>query len=120
MWNKMKRKVLDFILMGLTDSEETQLVLSVLFLLIYLVTVLGNLGMILIIYLDLQLHTLIYFFLSHLSFLDFCYSNVITPKTLRNLVTSNKNISFVGCFIQMFFFVLSSGEEFFSFLLSDL
>jgi olfactory receptor len=95
----------DFILMGLTDSEEIQLMLSVLFLLIYLVTVLGNVGMILIIQLDVQLHTPMYFFLSHLSFLDLCYSNVITPKTLGNLVTSNKNISFTACFTQMYFFV---------------
>jgi olfactory receptor len=101
----------DFTLMGLTDSEETQLVLSVLFLLIYLVTVLGNIGMILIIHLDVQLHILMYFFPTHLSFLDLCYSNIITPKTLGNLVTSNKNTLFMGCFTQMFFFVLFSATE---------
>jgi olfactory receptor len=109
MWNDTH--VPDFILMGLTDSEEIQLVLSVLFLLIYLVTVLGNVGMILIIRLDLQLHTPMYFFLSHLSFLDLCYSNVITPKTLGNLVTSNKNISFTACFTQMYFFVWFCATE---------
>nr|XP_020044026.1 olfactory receptor 8H1-like [Castor canadensis] len=108
----------DFILMGLTDSEEIQLVLSVLFLLIYLVTVLGNIGMVLIIRLDIQLHTPMYFFLSHLSFLDLCYSNVITPKTLGNLVTSKKSISFTGCFTQMYFFILFGGAE--CFLLSSM
>jgi olfactory receptor len=60
MWNITR--VPDFILMGLTDSEEIQLMLTVLFLLIYLVTVLGNVGMILIIHLDVQLHILMYFF----------------------------------------------------------
>ncbi|XP_031229326.1 olfactory receptor 8H1-like [Mastomys coucha] len=108
----------DFILMGLTDSKEVQLVLSVLFLLIYLVTVLGNTGMILMIRLDVQLHTPMYFFLTHLSFLDLSYSTVITPKTLENLLTSTKNISFMGCFIQMYFFVLLAATE--CFLLSSM
>ena len=108
----------DFILMGLTDSKEVQLVLSVLFLLIYLVTVLGNIGMIVIIHLDVQLHTPMYFFLTHLSFLDLSYSTVITPKTLGNLLTSTKNISFMGCFIQMYFFVLLAATE--CFLLSSM
>ena len=67
--------------MGLTESEDSQLVLFILFLMIYLISVLGNAGMILIIHLDLQLHTPMYFFLSHLSFLDLSYSTAITPKT---------------------------------------
>ncbi|KFO21802.1 olfactory receptor 8H1 [Fukomys damarensis] len=107
-----------FILMGLTDSAETQLVLSVLFLLIYLITVLGNMGMILIIRTDPQLHTPMYFFLTHLSFLDLSYSSVITPKTLQNLLTSNKSISFLGCFTQMFFFIVCGATE--CFLLSSM
>ncbi|KFO37029.1 olfactory receptor 8H1 [Fukomys damarensis] len=100
-----------FILMGLTDSAETQLVFSVLFLLIYLITVLGNLGMILVIHRDPQLHTPMYFFLTHLSFLDLSYSTVITPKTLQNLLTSTNSISFLGCVTQMFFFILLAGTE---------
>ncbi|XP_057585563.1 olfactory receptor 8H1-like [Hippopotamus amphibius kiboko] len=103
--------VSDFILMGLTDSEELQLVLFTLFLLIYLITVLGNAGMMLIIHLHLQFHTPMYFFLSHLSFLDLCYSTVITPKTLENLLTSTKYISYLSCFIQMYFFVFLVATE---------
>ncbi|XP_012884519.1 PREDICTED: olfactory receptor 8H1-like [Dipodomys ordii] len=110
-WNNTKNP--DFILMGLTDYREIQLALSSLFLLIYLITVLGNLGMIMIIYLDHQLHTPMYFFLTHLSFIDLSYSSVITPKTLANLLTSTKNISFVGCFTQLYFFVLFAGAEIF-------
>ncbi|XP_010631463.1 olfactory receptor 8H1 [Fukomys damarensis] len=110
--------VAGFILMGLTDSAETQVVLSVLFLLIYLITVLGNSGMILIIRLDPQLHTSMYFFLTHLSFLDLSYSSVITPTTLQNLLTSNKSISFLGCFTQMFFFAVFGTAE--CFLLSSM
>ncbi|KAM6160833.1 uncharacterized protein O8D03_013203 [Erethizon dorsatum] len=115
-WNSTNMP--DFILMGLADSEETQLVLFLLFLLIYLVTVLGNAGMILIIRLDPQLHTPMYFFLTHLSFLDLSYSSVITPKTLQNLLTSTKSISFLGCFTQMFFFILLGSTE--CFLLSTM
>ncbi|EHB12281.1 Olfactory receptor 8H3 [Heterocephalus glaber] len=110
-WNLTS--VPDFILMGLTDSAETQLILSMLFLLIYLITVLGSGGMILIICLDPQLHTPMYFFLTHLSFLDLSYSSVITPKTLQNLLTSTKSISFKGCFTQMFFFGFFLSAEFF-------
>ena len=87
----------DFILMGLTYSEEIQLVLFRLFLLIYLITVLGDAGMMLIIRLYLQLQPPMYFFLSHLSFLDLSYSTVITPKTLENLLTSTKYISYLNC-----------------------
>ncbi|XP_045871757.1 olfactory receptor 8H1-like [Meles meles] len=111
-------QVPDFILLGLTDSEEVQLVLFVLFLLIYLATVLGNAGMVLIICLDLQLHTPMYFFLSHLSFLDLSYSTVTLPKTLENLLTSTKYISYVSCFTQMYFFVFLGATE--CFLLSSM
>ncbi|XP_048217324.1 olfactory receptor 8H1-like [Perognathus longimembris pacificus] len=100
-----------FILMGLTDSGELQQALSMLFLLIYLASVLGNLAMIVIIRLDVQLHTPMYFFLTHLSFIDLSYSSVITPKTLENLLTSTKSISFLGCFTQMYFFVLLGAAE---------
>ncbi|XP_007181304.2 olfactory receptor 8H1-like [Balaenoptera acutorostrata] len=103
--------VSDFILMGLTDSEEIQLVLFTLFLLIYLITVLLNAGMMLVIHLDLQLHTPMYFFLSHLSFLDLSYSTVITPKTLQNLLTSTKYISYLNCFTQMNCFIFLSATE---------
>ncbi|XP_062053425.1 olfactory receptor 8H1-like [Lepus europaeus] len=103
--------VSDFILTGLTDSEGIQLLLFAFVLLIYLTTVLGNVGMILIIRLDPQLHTPMYFFLTHLSFLDLSYSTVITPKTLENLLTTTGYISFLGCFTQLFFFVFLAAAE---------
>ncbi|XP_076996363.1 olfactory receptor 8H1-like [Tamandua tetradactyla] len=107
-----------FILFGLTDSEEIQRVHLMIFILIYLIIVLGNTGVILIICLDPQLHTPMYFFLSHLSFLDLCYSMVITPKTLENLMTSNKHISLLGCYSQMYFFIFLGATE--CFLLSSM
>ncbi|XP_004461632.2 olfactory receptor 8H1-like [Dasypus novemcinctus] len=118
MGSRNNTNVPDFILMGLTDSEEIRQVLFTLFLLIYLITVLGNAGMVLIIFLDLQLRTPMYFFLSHLSFLDLSYSTVITPKTLENLLTSTKFISFEGCFTQMYFFIFFGATE--CFLLSSM
>ncbi|XP_036866827.1 olfactory receptor 8H1-like [Manis javanica] len=104
-------QVADFILLGLTDSPEVQLVLFLLFLLMYLLTVLGNAGMFLVIRLDVRLHTPMYFFLSHLSFLDLIYSTVITPKTLENLLASTKYISYMSCFTQMYFFVFLVATE---------
>ena len=59
--------------------------------------------MILIIKSSSRLHTPMYFFLSHLSFVDFCYSTVVTPKLLENLVVEDRTISFTGCLIQFFF-----------------
>ena len=111
-------RVSDFILMGLTESEDIQLVLFMVFLMIYLISVLGNAGMILTIHLDLQLHTPMYFFLSHLSLLDLSYSTAITPKTLQNLLTSMKHISYISCFTQMYFFVFLGVTE--CFLLSSM
>ncbi|XP_057618785.1 olfactory receptor 8H1-like [Chionomys nivalis] len=115
-WNHTNKP--DFVLLGLTDSKDLQLVLSVVFLLIYMVTVLGNTGMMLIICLDVQLHTPMYFFLIHLSFADLSYSTAITLKTLENLLTSNKSISFTDCFAQMYIFILLAGTE--CFLLSSM
>ncbi|XP_036866825.2 olfactory receptor 8H1-like [Manis javanica] len=111
-------QVADFILLGLTDSPEVQLVLFLLFLLMYLLTVLGNAGMFLVICLDVRLHTPMYFFLSHLSFLDLIYSTVITPKTLENLLASTKYISYMSCLTQMYFFVFLGATE--CFLLSSM
>ena len=103
--------VSDFILMGLTDSEEIRLAFFTLFLLMYLITVLGNAGMMLILCLDLQLHTPMYFFLTHLSFLDLSFSTAVTPKALDNLLTSNRYISYLNCFIQMNCFVFVGVTE---------
>ncbi|XP_006895659.1 PREDICTED: olfactory receptor 8D4-like [Elephantulus edwardii] len=98
--------VTEFLLAGLTDQSELQLPLFCLFLGIYLVTVVGNLGMISIIGLNSQLHTPMYYFLSSLSFLDVCYSSVITPKMLAGFLSRDKAISYSGCMAQLFFFCI--------------
>ncbi|XP_006179085.1 olfactory receptor 5D13 [Camelus ferus] len=92
-----------FILSGFSEYPELQLPLLLVFLTVYTVTVLGNLGVVLTIKLSPRLHTPMYFFLSHLSFADFCYSTVVTPKLLENLVVEDRTVSFTGCILQFFF-----------------
>uniref|UniRef100_G3TW62 Olfactory receptor n=2 Tax=Loxodonta africana TaxID=9785 RepID=G3TW62_LOXAF len=97
--------VTEFILAGLTKKPELQLPLFLFFLGVYVVTVVGNLGMITLIGLSYHLHTPMYYFLSSLSFIDFCYSTVITPKMLVNLVTEKNTISYPECMTQLYFFL---------------
>uniref|UniRef100_A0A4X2L5F1 Olfactory receptor n=1 Tax=Vombatus ursinus TaxID=29139 RepID=A0A4X2L5F1_VOMUR len=92
-----------FILLGFSDYPELHIPLFLLFLVIYMITVAGNLGMIVIIRINPKLHTPMYLFLSHLSFLDFCYSTVITPKLLQILVVEDRSISFAPCITQYTF-----------------
>ncbi|XP_012643285.3 olfactory receptor 5D13-like [Microcebus murinus] len=92
-----------FILLGFSEYPELRVPLFLFFLSIYTVTVVGNLGMIIIIKINPKLHTIMYFFLSHLSFVDFCYSTVVTPKLLENLVVEDRIISFSGCIMQFCF-----------------
>ena len=98
--------VSEFILEGLTKCPELQLPLFLLFLGIYVVTVVGNLGMIFLITISSQLHSPMYYFLSHLSFIDLCYSSVITPKMLVNFVLEKNVISFLECMAQLYFFLI--------------
>ncbi|GAB5577828.1 olfactory receptor 5D18 [Prionailurus viverrinus] len=93
-----------FTLLGFSDYPELKVPLFLIFLAIYSVTVVGNIGMIVIIKINSKLHTPMYFFLSHLSFVDFCYSSIIVPKTLANLVVEDRTISLSGCVVQFFFF----------------
>ncbi|XP_027276926.1 olfactory receptor 5D13-like [Cricetulus griseus] len=96
--------VLTFILLGFSEYPDLQVPLFLMFLTIYTITVLGNLGMVAIIRLNTKLcNTPMYFFLSHLSFVDFCYSSVVTPKLLENLIVEDRTISFSGCIMQFFF-----------------
>uniref|UniRef100_G3UNA7 Olfactory receptor n=1 Tax=Loxodonta africana TaxID=9785 RepID=G3UNA7_LOXAF len=90
-----------FVLLGFSEYPDLQVPLFMVFLTIYMVTVARNLGMIVIIRIDPKLHTPMYFF-SHLSFVDFCYSSVVTPKLLENLVVKDRTISFTGCITQFF------------------
>ncbi|XP_029431251.1 olfactory receptor 1019-like isoform X2 [Rhinatrema bivittatum] len=103
--------VTEFILLGLTDDPELQILLFILFLLVYIITVVGNLSMLLIITVDPHLQTAMYFFLRHLSFVDLCFSTIIVPQTLINFLSEKKVISFFGCAAQMFFSAGMGGSE---------
>ncbi|XP_049633911.1 olfactory receptor 145-like [Suncus etruscus] len=103
--------VTEFILMGLTDQPDLQLPLFFIFLVMYMVIVLGNLGLMTLIGLNSNLQTPMYFFLFNLSFIDLCYSTVFTPKMLVNFVAEKNIISYRGCLAQLFFFCFFAISE---------
>ncbi|XP_066216526.1 olfactory receptor 9I1-like [Saccopteryx leptura] len=111
MGNNNLTTVTYFILMGFTGYPTLQILLLLVFLNFYLVTILGNVGMIILIQLDAQLHTPMYFFLSQLSLLDACYTSVITPQILATLATGKMVITYGQCAAQFFFFTICAGTE---------
>ncbi|XP_037696987.1 putative olfactory receptor 5AK3 [Choloepus didactylus] len=94
-------EVTEFFLLGFGAQHRFQHILFIVFLLIYVTTMVDNIGMILLIKADSRLQTPMYFFLQHLTFVDICYTSAITPKMLQNLISENKSISFVGCVMQL-------------------
>ncbi|XP_007947648.2 olfactory receptor 9K2-like [Orycteropus afer afer] len=105
-------EVTDFILVGFRVRPELHLLLFLLFLLVYTMILLGNIGMMAIIITDPRLNTPMYFFLGNLSFIDFFYSSVIAPKAMINFWSESKSISFAGCVTQFFlfaFFIVTEG-----------
>ncbi|XP_069887930.1 olfactory receptor 5B2-like [Dipodomys merriami] len=110
--------VTHFILLGLTSDPALQIPLFVTFLLIYIITLVGNLGMILLILLDFRLHTPMYIFLGNLSLVDFCYSSAVTPKVMAGLLRGDKIMTYNLCATQMFFFTAFATVE--NFLLASM
>ncbi|XP_036621163.1 olfactory receptor 1013-like [Trichosurus vulpecula] len=100
---KVNHTVTEFILVGFTTDPVMQLVLFVVFLLMYCITVVGNITLIMLICTDSRLYTAMYFFIGNLSFLDLWYSTVYTPKIMLTCISENKSISFAGCLAQFFF-----------------
>ncbi|XP_052037192.1 olfactory receptor 8K3-like [Apodemus sylvaticus] len=103
----------EFILVGITDRPELQAPFFVLFFLIYVASMVGNLGMILLTKLDERLQTPMYFFLRHLAFIDFGYSTAVGPKMLVSFVTKKNNISYNWCAIQLSLFIFFIISELF-------
>ena len=108
---KNSTEVTQFILLGLTDDPELQVPLFTTFILVYLITLVGNLGIIMLILLDSHLHTPMYFFLSNLSLVDICYSSAVTPIVMAGFIPGDKVISYSACAAQMFFFVAFATVE---------
>ncbi|XP_048217330.1 olfactory receptor 8K3-like [Perognathus longimembris pacificus] len=105
--------VREFILMGITDRPELQVPLFLLFLLIYVVSVVGNLGIIILTTVDSRLKTPMYFFLRHLALTDLGYSTAVGPKMLSNFVVEQNTISYCLCATQLAFFLVFIGSELF-------
>ncbi|XP_047548310.1 olfactory receptor 5B3-like [Lutra lutra] len=106
-----KIEVTQFILLGLTNDPKLQLPLFIIFTLIYLITLVGNLGITMLIVLDSHLHMPMYFFLSNLSLVDLCYSTAIIPTVMVGLLIGDQVISYNACAAQMFFFAAFATVE---------
>ncbi|KAM6466088.1 olfactory receptor 5AP2-like [Liasis olivaceus] len=98
--------VTEFILVGFMDHPELQIPLFIFFLVIYLITLVGNTGIIILTRIDARLHTPMYFFLRNLSIIDIGFSTTIAPKLLTTFLIEHATISFTGCTTQFFFFVI--------------
>ena len=90
-------RVMEFILLGFSVQRESEILLFLLILVVYSLTLVGNIGIVSLIRLDPHLHTTMYFFLSNLAFVDFCYSSPIAPKFLETLLTKHRSISLYAC-----------------------
>ncbi|XP_073447374.1 olfactory receptor 1G1-like [Aquarana catesbeiana] len=106
-------KVTSLTLVGLSDHPQTMNALFVLFLLIYLMTLITNLLIFFLVLTDYHLHNPMYFFLANLAFLDMCYSSVTAPRMLFDLVTKSRSISIPACIAQVFFYISFASSEVF-------
>lgn len=103
--------VTEFVFLGLSQDPHIQVLLFFLFLIIYLLTVLGNLLIVALIHIDSRLHTPMYFFLRNLSFADLCFSTTTVPQVLVHFLVKRKTISFAGCSTQIVVLLLVGGTE---------
>ncbi|XP_053120402.1 olfactory receptor 5F1-like [Hemicordylus capensis] len=103
--------VAEFILMGFSIDPKNKSLLFAIGLLVYLSTLVGNLAIITLIRVDQCLHTPMYFLLGNLSFIEICYTSTTVPKMLWDLLLGDRRISFIGCALQMYFFVALGGTE---------
>ncbi|XP_065790894.1 olfactory receptor 7A17-like, partial [Muntiacus reevesi] len=101
----------NFLLLGLSNEPELQSLIFGLFLSMYLITVFGNLLLILAVSSDSHLHTPMYFFLSNLSFVDICFTSITIPKMLVNIHTQSNVITYADCITQMYFSTLFGGWD---------
>ncbi|XP_004706000.1 olfactory receptor 1F12-like [Echinops telfairi] len=111
-------RVSEFILLGLSSEPEKQGLIFWVFLVVYLVGAAGNLLIILAIGLDSHLHTPVYFFLSNLSLVDFCFISSTVPKMLLNIQMQMQSISYGGCLAQIYFCILFANMD--NFLLAGM
>ncbi|XP_030066642.1 olfactory receptor 1G1-like [Microcaecilia unicolor] len=113
MEKKNYTKITDFIILGFFELPEMQSLLFLLFLIIYLMCLTGNLLIVVTVSSDSHLHSPMFFFLSNLSFLEICSMTVTMPKLLAVLIAQNKTISFMQCMMQMYLFLACTAAEFY-------
>ncbi|XP_074075555.1 olfactory receptor 2AJ1-like [Macrotis lagotis] len=101
----------DFILLGLLDPNHYGLLFLTLILFMFMVAIMGNTVLILLIRIDIRLHTPMYFLLSHLSFMDILHISNIIPKMANNFISGSKSITFLGCGFQIFLYLIFVGSE---------
>ncbi|XP_032159457.1 olfactory receptor 7A17-like [Mustela erminea] len=101
-------KIPELLLLGLSEDQELQPLIFGLFISMYLITVFGNLVIILAVSIDPKLYTPMYFFLVNLSFVDICFTSTTVPKMLWNIQTQSKVITYAGCVTQMYFLIIFS------------
>ncbi|XP_012376125.2 olfactory receptor 5K1-like [Dasypus novemcinctus] len=101
----------EFILKGFTDEPEQKIILFVVFFAIYMITMVGNLGLVALIYMDQHLHTPMYIFLGNLALMDSCCSSAVTPKMLENFFSKDRLISLYECMAQFYFFGFSETTD---------
>ncbi|XP_020011008.1 olfactory receptor 7D4-like [Castor canadensis] len=111
MESKNHTGITQFLLLGLLDDLELDPLLFGVFLSMYLVSVVGNLLIMLATCIDTQLHTPMYFFLFNLSFVDICFISTTVPKMLVNIQMQRKDISYTECLTQAYFFIIFLGME---------
>ena len=99
----------EFVFLGLSQTQELQLVLFLVFLFVYITTVMGNLLIMVTVTSDSRLHTPMYFLLRNLAIIDLCFSSVTAPKMLVDSLAEKKTISYQGCMAQIFFFYFLGG-----------
>ncbi|KAM7145693.1 olfactory receptor 2AP1-like [Macrochelys suwanniensis] len=95
--------VTEFILLGFGDLSDLQILLFLMFLVIYIATVAGNTLIVVLVVTDQHLHTPMYFFLGNLSCLEICYTSTFLPRLLASLLTGDRTISVSGCITQLYF-----------------
>nr|XP_003405017.1 olfactory receptor 6M1-like [Loxodonta africana] len=113
MEHKNKTKITEFILLGFQNDKEVEILLFVVFLLMYMTSLIGNTMIILLVCVDYRLYSPMYFFIANLSFLEVTITSTVVPKMLANTFSLSKVISFAGCLTQSFFYFLLGSTEFF-------
>ncbi|XP_004648224.1 olfactory receptor 6C4-like [Octodon degus] len=103
----------EFILLGLSDILEFQVVIFIFLFITYICSIIGNLTIITLTLLDSHLQTPMYYFLRNFSFLEISFTSTFTPRLLFSILTGNKTISFAGCFTQYFFAIFFGATEFY-------